>query len=581
MAKDIERYLMTQVDADLSEVERAALGGVAALLGHAGSQDVIEAMLDQGGLRRTLGGLCDRSLLTAAEGAAGREYSLHAIMRAFYYDLLGERGRRALHRRAADHYAGAEPDPLRAALHALRAGEPARAATAAVGHVRAAINAGQASALAHLLAQIPAERLDPPLRAAAQTAEAELLALLGEYAPARARLEQAIEAGDTLGDPPAAQARRLRLLAMVLQRTSQYAEAAATCRAGLARLAAQPLPSLDVAQLYVQLAEVLMKHAQLAPAEAACAAGLAALPPAPAAPVERISLLQRQAMIAGERGQNAAAAAGLEQALALARQAGDQWLIAAILHNLGACAYDMGQVPRSEAYFHESLALKEQLGDLMGRVASMNHLGAIQMARGEYVTALEMFEACLQIGERVQASYIQSVSLRNIGAIQIRQGYLGEANSVLGRARALSQSADDRIGEVDALCRLGEAALAASDSAGAHAYGLAARQLAREADLSADEGWAMRVIGEALTAQGQLVAAEAELAAAWLLQADAGDTYEQAQILAAQSRLAHAAGDGQRARRLAQVGLDLALEDQEPYLVAMLERVVGDVADSQ
>lgn len=574
-ADSIERYLLDEIDAALSAEERTTMRPIAALLEPGGTRPAIEALADGASVRRPLRELTDRHLLLTQEAAAGKEYRQHAIVQRFYYENLSTRERAELHRRAAAYYEHEEPDPLRAILHHLRAGTPACAAELAVDHVYAAINSGQASLLASLLAQLPAGRLDPPLYAAVQTAEAELLALLGEYAQARERLEQTIAVGDALSEPTITRAKRQRLLALVLERTSQYEEAAAICRAALKLLADQPLPSLDVARLYIQLAEVLWRQSQFDAAEEACAAGTAALPPAPDALVERVTLLQRQAMIAGDRGHLAEAVTRLEQALPLARQTGDRWLIAVILHNIGIYEYNLGQILQAEGYLRASLEMKVNLGDLQGQVVTKDLLGAIQMATGDYAGAMAIFESCLQIAERIHARNLQSSSLRNIGTIQLRQERLSEASANLHRALDLSRLIGDHLGEVDALCRLGEATLASNDSDGAYAYGQAALDRAREIGLSADEGWALRVIGEALLAQGHLDQADVLLTQAWHLQEDSGDIYEQTLILAAQSRVAHVAGDNQQASHLARQGLALAQKDQDPYLIAVLEREVG------
>ncbi len=42
---NIERYLMSEVDADLAEDERAVLVAVAVLLGYGGTRDALEAIL--------------------------------------------------------------------------------------------------------------------------------------------------------------------------------------------------------------------------------------------------------------------------------------------------------------------------------------------------------------------------------------------------------------------------------------------------------------------------------------------------------------------------------------------------------
>lgn len=573
-AASIERYLLDAIDAALSAEERATMRPIAALLEPGGTRAAIEAVAAGASVRRPLRSLSDRYLLLTQETAAGRAYRQHLIVQRFYYADLSRTERAELHRRAAAYYEAEEPDPLRASQHYLRAGEPARAAELASGYVAPAINAGQARALARLLAQIPADQLEPALRAAAQTALAELLALLGEYAQARELLDQAL----ALGAPAEEQAQRQRLRAMTLERTSQYADAAAACRAGLDLLAGQPLPSLLIARLQLQLAEVLWRQGAYDAAEAACANGLAALPPAPAAPAERAALAQRRATIAHERGRYAQAAADIEQALALARQTGDQILEAALLHNLGRALYDLGQIAPAEEHLRASLTIKERLGDQLGRMLTLNQLGLIQMAAGDAAEALATFRACRALGEQAGARNVQAAALSNIGRIQLRQGRLAEAAEAFAAALAINRAIGNPLGQADALYQLAELALADGDPPAALARGQEALEVARRAGAAAYESCALRVIGEALTAGGRLAEAAAQLDLAWQIQLQVGDPYDQTLALAARSRLAHAEGDAIGARYLAARGLELARQQRSPQLVALLERVLAEVA---
>ena len=110
-SEDFERYLLAEVDENLSEPEQAVMGAVAVLLGYPGSQEAIEAVLDGEAVRRSLlRQLADRHLLMVREGAQGREYQQHTLVQAFYYDLLGRVRRRTMHLRAAAFYATEEPE---------------------------------------------------------------------------------------------------------------------------------------------------------------------------------------------------------------------------------------------------------------------------------------------------------------------------------------------------------------------------------------------------------------------------------------------------------------------------------------
>lgn len=576
----IERYLLDTIDAALSAEERGTMKPVAALLDPGGTRGAIEALADGASVRRPLRSLSDRYLLLTQETDAGKEYRQHAIVQKFYYEELGKRERAELHRRAAAYYEHEEPDPLRAVMHHMYAGELGRAVALAADHVYDVINSGQARLLSSLLAQIPAERLEPAQAAALDTAQAELLILLGVYPEARDRLERALSLGAELGEAPLVQAKRWRLLGMVLERTSQYPAAEAACRAGLGLLEGRSLRDLEIARLYIQLAEVLWRQSRFDAAEDSCQQGLAVLPSEPDALIERTALLQRQATIAGQRGSFADAVVGFEQALPLARQSGSLWLIGAMLHNLSNCFYFMGKLEQAELQSRESLTIKEQIGDLRGLLLTTNLLGLIHMSRGNYQMAQATFDQCLHIAVRVQDTHAQMFSLNNIGLSQIRQGHLENAIVTFNRSLELCRSYGNHLQEAEVLCYLGEAALTGGDHAGAYASAQAALEIARQDGMQAEEAWALRVSGEALLALGQFKQAAVSLDVAWDMLAEVGDTYEQAMTLAAQARLAHATNDHERARRLARQGMDMAQQQQKPYLIAALERAVEQIGDS-
>jgi ATP/maltotriose-dependent transcriptional regulator MalT len=212
---DIEHYLMDQVDAGLTEAERAVMGALAILLGRSSTRTEIEATLGQGSVWRILVELSRRHLLSVHEGRHGTLYSQHAMVQRFYYRTLGHEERITMYRRAGAYYATQDGRMLEAAVHFARAGEHTRAAQLATEDIWGIINHGHTYALHRLLATIPSARLHPALRAAVRTAHGEVAALLGDFALARARTEQALvdgELGDSGPEHIENQARRWRLL---------------------------------------------------------------------------------------------------------------------------------------------------------------------------------------------------------------------------------------------------------------------------------------------------------------------------------------------------------------------------------
>ena len=86
---NIDRYLLRQVDQNLSGEEKTVMETVAVLLGYYGTREAIETIMDAGSVRRTLSGLRDRFLLSVPSWlpttcfAARRSRSSRARWRKF------------------------------------------------------------------------------------------------------------------------------------------------------------------------------------------------------------------------------------------------------------------------------------------------------------------------------------------------------------------------------------------------------------------------------------------------------------------------------------------------------------------
>ena len=189
--EDVEGFLLREVDKQLQPEEKTIMSGVAVLLGHPGTRDAIEATLDAGGIRRALHYLSNRYLLLELGGRRDREFTQHAILQAFYYDLLGRRDRQAMHRRAGAYDEREEPDPLRAALHHHLATEDNHAAELATADIWAIVNQGQVGPLRRLLEALEQSSLAPEPRLRVLVALGDLLAFLGESAAAQERYRAA------------------------------------------------------------------------------------------------------------------------------------------------------------------------------------------------------------------------------------------------------------------------------------------------------------------------------------------------------------------------------------------------------
>ena len=90
-----------------------------------------------------------------------------------------------------------------------------------------------------------------------------------------------------------------------------------------------------------------------------------------------------QGSAAASRGDYEQATALFEQALALARKAGGQWIIAYLLLTLGARALDEAEYDKAGLHYSESLPLFRELNDLTGVACALAEMGNVAWLQGE------------------------------------------------------------------------------------------------------------------------------------------------------------------------------------------------------
>jgi tetratricopeptide (TPR) repeat protein len=565
----IERYLLHEVDRQLTEEERQVMSAVAVLGAPGASYAALDALLDGMGVRRPLFDLHQRHLLVLDTTVAQGHYHQHAILHQFYFELLGRRERQVLQRRAARFFSEVERDLLLAARHFADADEPQQAAACLTAEPWAIIYRGQAALVDALAARLPLAPMDAAQRAALLTVRGEVALLLGKIATAQGCLSQAIAAAPA-EEAAVRQARRYRLLAQAHERAGDYTTAEIACRQGLVLAETPGAARSEMTRLYAQFATVLMLRGDSAAASESCTIGLDLLPPAPAMPAERAALLQRLGALTGEQGKYPAAIEIFEQCLGLARQAGDTVLTASVLRNLGMCHYHSGQMAQARHYLRESLGLIEQVGSAVDRVKTLTFLGLVQMAHGDSAAALQLFAESRALAEQQQLPEQLADVLVNSGQLHYEAGDLVAARADLEGAAQVYAQLERQLPQAHCAYLLGDIALRLGWVADARAHGERASQLAYAVENDVYASCALRVIGEAQLAQQDIDAADATLTRAWELQAAIGDPYDQALILAAQAKLYAARAQPEAAAEYARRARDLAREQHIAYLVEEL-----------
>jgi predicted ATPase/DNA-binding SARP family transcriptional activator len=165
-------------------------------------------------------------------------------------------------------------------------------------------------------------------------------------------------------------------------------------------------------------------------------------------PPLQVALLNELGNIAVIQGDYAAAERCHEQALALARAAGDDHLVAHTLHFLASAAGRQGQYAAARPLFEESLALYRHLSPAVPAQlgALLNNLAIVHKRLGEHDAALARLEEALSVKRASGDRLGLPASLSNIGNLLILQQKPEAAVAYLREALALRQELQDRQG---------------------------------------------------------------------------------------------------------------------------------------
>jgi tetratricopeptide (TPR) repeat protein len=459
-AEDIERYLMTEVDAGLTDDERDVMSAVAVLMGYPGTPDAIEAVLDGRNVRRLLRVLSSRYLLTANDDRGNRQYSQHAIVQAFYYEMLGQRERVERHRRAARYYSDQESDPLKAALHYEAADDIKAAVNAVTADIAALINQGQSQALGRLLQRLaastgPTGRRAPsgdmagagrPALTADQwvalcRARGVVHRLRGEYRQALQSFEDVLQAATN----EKVRAEALDLIGRVYEWLGDFDRAMSYYRQSL-EIGERVGAHACVANAHLHIGWASYRLGDLEPAQVSFARSQelaqAAADPGIAANAEMglgVVAWKRYRPEEAQRHWLAEAQRHFEIARRVARQIGDRRMEAYATGNLGLIYRETGDRAQELVSYQQTARIAEAIGDVDSQLTAYNNLGDFYQRTGDYAQAIGYYEQMVRLAEN--SGHTRSLSTAYAG---LADAYLTQKNITRGldyaeRAKATAE----------------------------------------------------------------------------------------------------------------------------------------------
>jgi predicted ATPase len=128
-----------------------------------------------------------------------------------------------------------------------------------------------------------------------------------------------------------------------------------------------------------------------------------------------------------------------EEAVALARAAGDDFVLAIVLNNVGGVVSMLGENERATAYLEESLELRRRLGDLSRIALSLSNVAELALRDGKTDNAAAMFAEAAEIATAIGDKRHILFALAGLGRVAYREERWEEAGTHVRESLRLAQ----------------------------------------------------------------------------------------------------------------------------------------------
>jgi tetratricopeptide (TPR) repeat protein len=232
-----------------------------------------------------------------------------------------------------------------------------------------------------------------------------------------------------------------------------------------------------------------------------------------------------------EQGRIDEARSHLEAAPAIQREVGNRHAEAGLLGNLGILQQQQGELDDALPRYLQTLAIYRKLGDRRGEGSILGNLGTLYSDQGRIEEAQAHYEANLAIAREVGSRRGEGIVLANLGTLHHERGRLEEAQMHYEQARALACEVGDRRAEGIVLSNLGRLDSDRGLLQDAREHYELALAIAREVGSHRDEGHVLANLGSLHRDQGRIEQALAHYDQALARHREVGDRDSEGSIL--------------------------------------------------
>jgi tetratricopeptide (TPR) repeat protein len=244
----------------------------------------------------------------------------------------------------------------------------------------------------------------------------------------------------------------------------------------------------------------------------------------------------------------------LEECIALCRELDWPWGVSNTIHILGDVAWEQGDAVAAQAWWSEAVRLARQAGSEDVIAIASGDLGMMAYHQGDYARARSQIADSLARYRAVHNHHHVAIMLGCLGAVARAQGDLALARDCYEEKLAFWRTVGDRTGIAATLAEMGALALQEDDYAQAQALAEEARSLRSELGDSAGVAASLAHLGGLAYAQGDHGRAVTLYGESLDLVRSSGDHVVTALCLEGLAAIAVVEGQPERAARLCAAG---------------------------